>query len=248
MRRYLILGIFGLIGLLWLISELISSGSRGLQYDNFPQVTIPQVNPINSSSSSSSNTSFTTSTDDIRTIRGASPFVSSMVILNNIFPFFLLIMMIIVVFILFSRLQRPSPDDQTSIDESEDDNKEKEIQQKLMTLGLRLDEVILFLKMGLEQGNYKIATINGFEKLDNALADFASLSRPSHFTPLEYATTYYQAFSILNQEKLKPMVNLFYEAAYRERDPTSQELTKLIELVQNIIPEKFRDLKPTTSH
>lgn len=243
MRRIVVaIAILGLVGFS-LGSYVLLNGSWGQAYGSYSPTTVPTIAPFTEVTSSTS-PSTTTSTTTTMTVR-PSPFFS-LAFLIELLPVLLVLVLISVIAVLVLRLRRSSPES-TDSQAKKTNSESQQLKQRLETLGNRLDEIALFMEqsLSLQAVVLREVVVEGYERLDEALKDFASLSRPAHLTPFEYATTHQQAFSILNQEALVQVVTQFYQAAYREREPTQPDVRQLVDLTRRLIPPEHRSLRPT---
>ena len=122
-------------------------------------------------------------------------------------------------------------------DEAEVERKKEEMRRRLRAL-VQLSDRIAFIaetiRKEAKQGKYRDAIIEGYHELDEAFQDFSQLRRSPAETPLEHVTKHFKA-SEVNEDALFTIVDLFYEARFRERPITSKDVEKLLRAFDQLI-------------
>ncbi len=121
--------------------------------------------------------------------------------------------------------------------ETEEVRQKEEMRRRLRAL-VQLSDRISFIadtiREKANQGSYREAIIEGYHELDEAFQDFSQLRRSPAETPLEHVTKHLQA-SEVNEDALLTIVDLFYEARFRERPITLEDVGRLLTAFDQLI-------------
>ena len=122
-------------------------------------------------------------------------------------------------------------------EEAEEERHKEEMRRRLRAL-VQLSDRIAFIadtiRKEASQGKYRAAIIEGYHELDEAFQDFSQLRRSPSETPLEHVTKHFEA-SEVNEDALLTIVDLFYEARFRERPITGEDVEKLLKAFDQLI-------------
>lgn len=105
-----------------------------------------------------------------------------------------------------------------------DVSKDIELKVRRLTLGKRIEEIIIFLEECLD-GRFNQGITEGFEKLDLALKEYSKISRPGWLTPREFTLMKIPYF---NHDAMILAVEQFYRITYGLKDATLEELKEFI--------------------
>lgn len=131
------------------------------------------------------------------------------------------------------------------VDEREIVNKEDI--EKTLTLRIIINQIISDLNniVKIESNKVRSEVIVSFNRLEEALSYYINLARPVYLTPLEYAKFHIKGFDkpYIDSSKLLIIVKQFYEAAYREKDPSLKEIAEITSNLKDLILEEILDLE-----
>lgn len=149
-----------------------------------------------------------------------------------IFIIFGVITSLVIISMIVSYIQKKKEDidEEKGLDISED----IELEIRRITLGKRIEEIIIFLEECLD-GRFNQGITEGFERLDSALKEYSKISRPRWLTPREFTLLKIPYF---NHDAIIAAVEQFYRITYGLKPATYKELKQFIEYFKSMIPDE----------